>query len=186
MQDFQETTQLLKQWQSGDTSAFEIIIERVYSDLKDIAHQKLWDEFRGSGLDTTELLNEACILMMGKRSIDWQSRKHFLYTAGKAMYLFLIDLARRRHAKRNSGGWVKLYLEEEHGARRLSVEQILQVDEVLKTLGEEDPLLVEVVQLRFFAGYTIQETSEILEMPTITINRKWAFAKAVLKEHLKE
>lgn len=102
------------------------------------------------------------------------------------MYLFLIDLARRRHAKRNSGGWIKLYLEDDHGANKFSIEQILQVDEVLQKLAEEDPLLVEVVQLRFFAGYTIQETSEILEKPTITINRKWAFAKALLKEHLQE
>lgn len=183
-QDHTETTELLHQWRSGNVEAFEKLIERVYDELKKLAHHKLVDEFHGSGLRTTELLNEACILLMGKRDLDWKSRNHFMHTAGLAMYRFLVDESRRRKSLAQGGHVVKVPFEEAVGWVDLDNDTILALEKALDDLGQEDDALVNVVKLRFFAGFSIRETAEILNMPTITVNRKWRFAKALLKTKL--
>jgi len=181
-----DTTELLKQWQQGDSKAFHLLIDRVYHELKELAHKKLLDEFHGSGLNTTELLNEACLLLMGKRSLDWQSKKHFLHTAGIAMYRYLVDEARKRKTQRKGGDLVHIQLAEDSNHWTMDVDKILRLEKILNQLEAEDPTLVQISKLRYFAGFTIQETADILEIPTIQVNRKWAFAKAVLSERLNQ
>ena len=180
-----EITELLKQWKAGDHDAFRKVIAIVYDKLHAIAHGKLVSEFGGSGLQTTELLNEAYESLNKKKDMTYQSRQHFFHTAGLAMHRFLIDEARKRKTQRHGGHLVKTKLEEEHGSFRVDSETVLSINDALEDLAEEDPQLAEIVKLRFFADYTIKETAEILGIPVIKVNRQWAFAKAWLIKRMK-
>ncbi|CAM2063917.1 ECF sigma factor [Sulfidibacter corallicola] len=179
-----ETTDLIRQWQCGDGQAFDILIERVYDSLKTIARRNLAKEFRGSGLDTTELLNEACILMMGKQSVEMRNRRHFLNVASQACYRWLVDESRRRKTQKHGGEWVRVSIEEGHEPWNLDVDSVLVLDRLLTDLETQDPLLVRIVKMRTFAGFTIREVAELLEVPVITVNRKYGFALALLREKL--
>ncbi len=179
-----EITRLLHAWRDGQKEAFDQLIQLVYDHLHTAAHHALQQEFRGSGLQTTELLHEAYVQLLGKREVNWENRKHFFHTAGLAMHRFLIDQARKRNAKIKGGDIVHTPFTDEADPMNVDHETLLLVNEALALIEEDDPQLADIIKLRYFAGYTIKETAEILDMPVIQVNRRWTFAKAWLKDHI--
>ncbi len=180
----QEITRLLQKWRDGEEEAFNELIHQVYQQLHEIAHNHLEKEFRSSGLQTTELLNEVYLKLLGKQNVNWENRRHFYNIAAQAMYRLLIDEARKRGAQRHGGELLKTCLKDEHGFRKTDPAKLLLIDEALKTVEKTDPEMVQIVKMRFFAGYTIRETVDILGIPIIQVNRKWSFAKAWLQDIL--
>ena len=175
-------TRLLHAWRDGDQTAFDELIQLVYDHLHGIAHHQLEREFRGSGLQTTELLHEAYVQLLGKQNVNWENRKHFFHTAGLAMYRLLIDGARKRNSKQQGGEVVQMPFTDEADPMGVDDETLILVDQALALIEKEDAQLVDIVKMRYFAGYTIKEVAEILELPVIQVNRRWTFAKAWLKD----
>ena len=182
----QEITRLLKGWQNGDPKMLEEVQPFIERTLRGIAHNKLHQEKHGSGLQTTELLNEAYIYFLGKKQADWKSRRHFYRTAGLVMRNILVDEARKRKAEKRSGDHAQANLDDLGSNSQADPNVILSIHEALDHIEKEDPLLVELIDLRFFIGYSIKETSEILRIPVIRANRMWKFAKVWLYDYLKK
>ena len=180
----QKITILLNKWNDGDKEAFDQIIHLVYDELHRLAHKKLGREFYRGDLQTTDLLHEVIYSLEVGQS-NFKNTRHFYHTAGLAMHRFLIDLARKRQTCRHGGGLTKLPFRDEHGFLSLDSETVLMINDLLDELEQKDPIMVQVVKLRYFAGYTIKETAEILdEIPIVQVNRKWEFAKVWLKKRI--
>ena len=148
-----ETTDLIQEWQKGNQKAFNLLIERVYDNLKNIAHRQLNRELRGSQLQTTELLNEACVWMMQQKSLKIKSREHLVNLVSQAIYRLLIDLARQRKALKYGGNYQMVDIEYADVPWHSDEETVLQIDQALNHLEKEDPKLVSLVKLRFFCRF---------------------------------
>ena len=181
----EQITRLLGQWRNGDHKAFELLQKLVHKKLRGIAHNKLNEEMRSSGLNTTELVQEAYVALLGKREeVDWANRQHFFRIAGLVMRRILVDEARKRQAVKRGGDLMEMDLEEDRIPLNFDPDTVVLIDEALEDLGKNDPELVKLIELRFFVGYSIKRTAEILGMPIIRANRMWKVAKAYLYEFL--
>lgn len=182
-----DITQLLLDWKKGNVTSRDELWRRIDDKLRTIAHAKLEQEFRASGLDTAELVHECFISMVDRNRIDWQGRQHFFRTIAMVMQHFLVDQARKRNTVIHGGHLIRTEMEDtEDEVFRVDLDTILMVDQALEQLADKDSLLVQVVQMRFFAGFSIKETAQVLDIPVIKANRTWSFAKAYLYEYLKE
>jgi len=179
----EEITQLLTEWGNGDRAALEKLMPLVYEELRRLAHHYLRRERAGHTLQTTALVNEAYLKLVGEREMRWQNRAHFFGVAAQMMRMVLVDYARsRRYAKR--GG----------GARRESLDEALMVashraelvalDDALKGLAGIDERKSRVAELRFFGGLSVEETAEVLGVAPVTVMREWRLAKAWLHREL--
>jgi RNA polymerase sigma-70 factor (ECF subfamily) len=181
-----EISELLKDWSenSSDDSA-EALFKLVYEELRRQAHRYLQKEREGHTLQTTALVNEAYLKLFKQESVKWESRTHFFGIAATIMRRILIDYAKSRHRIRRGGSSEDLPLEN---ALTVSVSDtnfnLLELDEVLNRLAEKDPHLAKVVELRFFSGLDVAETSEVLGISESTVKRDWAMAKAWLHREL--
>lgn len=182
----EQITQLLNAWQNGDEHAFAKVFESVYQQLHRIAQNKLKNEYHGSAMRATALLNEAYLILFDKQGVELQSRDHFFNLAGLSMYRFLVDQARERKAVRHGGDIVHTVFDEQDMNHEIDANAILYIDEALEKLEEKDPELIQIIKLRFFAGFTIKETAEVMKLPVVNVNRRWTFAKAWLKKLLNE
>ena len=181
----EQITRLLGRWRNGDHEAFERLQAIVHQKLRGIAHNKLNQEMRASGLGTTELVQEAYVMLLGKRDeVDWANRQHFFRVAGVVMRRILVDEARKRQAIKRGGDLLETHLDEERIPLNFDPNIVLIIDEALQALDASDPELVKLIELRFFVGYSIKRTAEILGIPIIRANRMWKVAKAFLYEFL--
>jgi RNA polymerase sigma factor (TIGR02999 family) len=153
------------------------LLPLVYDELRKLAAAKLAHESPGHTLDATALVHEAW-LKLAEASIDWQDRTHFLRTAATAMRRILVDRARAKLTARRDGGQ---RVELPDIAAPLPDEQLLALDEALVKLGESKPEYAQLVELRFFAGLTGDETAEALGVSPATADRMWRYARAWLK-----
>ena len=157
----EEITILLHRWNQGDRQAFDRLVGRLHETLRQLAHGALMKEYRGSGLETAELLNEAYILLVDKQKIPWQNRAHFFNVAAQAMRWYLLDEARRRHSRRRGGDQVAVAGDGELAVDPglpdgLDPETLLMVNQVLEEVEDRDPELAKVVTMRYFAGFTVR------------------------------
>ena len=182
-----DITELLDRWHAGDAAAFETLVERVYAELRRIADRVLRGERAEHTLQPTALVHEAYLRLTGLRELKLQNRRHFYGAAAQAMRRILVDHARQRKALKRGGADVRLVpIDEARDAQAdLGVDvDIERLDEALVALASAAPDKARIVELRYFAGLSIQETAALLEIAPATVKRHWAFARAWLYREL--
>jgi len=172
-----DVTRLLAEWQNGDQSALDRLMPLVYHELRRIAARYLHSERSGHTLQTTALVHEAYLRLVDETRIQWQGRAHFFGVAATLIRNILVDHARTQKAVKRGAGIQKLSLEEAFAVPVDNENGILAVDDALRALGKIDPQQGRIVELRFFAGLTIEETAEVLHISSSTVKRDWILAK---------
>jgi RNA polymerase sigma factor (TIGR02999 family) len=180
MGDVQDhVTRILREFDERDNAADQLL-PLVYDHLQAIAHRRLRQERVGHTLQATALVHEAFIKLVGDKQSTWQDRGHFFRVAAEAMRRILIDHARKKKSQKRGGGRPVVPLSVIDLAEDHDPQQIIALDEALQTLEQEDPRAAEIVQLRFFAGLSVEETVEAMGLSERTVMREWAFARARL------
>ncbi len=177
-----EVTGLLQAWNAGDELALQKLSDLVYQDLHRAAHRYMRGERTAHTLQTTALIHEVYIRLVGSQQINWQGRTHFLAICARLMRRVLVDFARQQTYQKRGGGAVHLSLDEAltvSSSRHLDP-GLQALDEALKSLAEVDPRKAQVVELRFFGGLTVEETAEALAVSCETVMRDWKMARAWL------
>jgi|SRR5215470_17734365 len=177
-------TELLRQWNRGDQTALDKLLPVVYDELRSLAAGYLRKERRDHTLQPTALVHEAYLRLVKPSHVTWQSRAHFFGIAARIMRRILVDHARRRRAAKRQGGPFRVTLvlgERNSGERDLD---LLELDGALGRLERLDPDQARVVELRFFAGMTVEETAEALSLSPATVKREWRTAKAFLRQEI--
>jgi len=179
-----EVTLILDRVQQGDPKAAEELLPLVYDELRRLAAAKMAQQPPGQTLQGTALVHEAYLKLIGSGKEKWDSRKHFFAAAAEAIRHILIDRARRRLRQRHGENFERIDLDEIEIAAPAKEETLLQLDDALEVLRSESPEHAEIVELRFFAGFSEQEIASILQSSERTVQRQWAYAKAWLFEHI--
>lgn len=179
-----EVTLLLQEWRSGDRKALDALLPLVYEELRRLAHFQLQKERQDHTLQTAAVVHEAYLRLMGLNPPQWESRTHFFAIASQLMRQILVDYARRRVAEKRGGGACKLSLEEATVLSRQKDIDVLLLDDALKALAKIDLRQSNVVELRFFAGLSLEEISEALEIAPATVQRDWTAARAWLHREI--
>lgn len=182
-QSREAVTALLLRWRQGDKAALDRMVPLVYDELRRVARARLKAE-RGHSLQTTALVHEAYMRLVDLDRMTIHSRTHFFAVAARLMREILVDHARRRLAGKRGGDVTIVRLEDVSPAAKTSTVDVLALDEALDQLTTVDARLCRVVELRFFAGLNINETAEVLEVSTATVERDWVVAKAWLHQRL--
>lgn len=176
-----EVTQLLQAWSDGDADAFDRVMPLVYEELHRMAARYLVGERSTVSLQTTALINEVCMRLLGWDPIRWQNRGHFFGVSARMMRHVLVDIARRRRADRRGGpNAIHVPLEGIDLPATAPTADVLAVDTALEQLAAEDPRKARVVELRFFGGLSVEETAEALGVSVRTVHTDWALARAWL------
>ena len=176
--EIQDVTLLLTKWRNGDQSALDRLMPLVYGELHRIAGRYLHSERTGHTLQTTALVHEAYLRLVDETRIQWQGRAHFFGVAATLIRNILVDYARGQKAVKRGSGIGKLSLEEAFALQMADESpDILAVDDALQALSKFDPQQGRIVELRFFAGLTIEETAEVLQISPSTVKRDWILAK---------
>ncbi len=179
-----DVTQLLAAIRGGDRSSFEPLFRLVYEELYRRAHFQRRDGPATPTLNTTALVHEAYLKLAGAGNPDWEDRRHFFRVAARAMRQILVDAARRRAAGKRGGGGPVLDLDAAEIGADTQADEILALEEALSRLEGMNPRLARVVELRFFAGLTVEETAEAMETSERTVKRDWRLARAFLHQAL--
>jgi RNA polymerase sigma factor (TIGR02999 family) len=180
-----EVTRILSAIEQGDPHASEQLLPLVYNELRELAAQKLAQEKPGQTLQATALVHEAYLRLVDVATAPhWDSRGHFFVAAAEAMRRILIDNARRKQAEKHGGGWQRHELLEAELAIDSTGDELFAVDAALTQLATGEPLIAKLVELRFFAGLTLEEAAECLGISQRTAYRHWAFARAWLRREL--
>jgi len=175
-----ETTQLLRAWAGGDEQALDRLTPRVYEELRRIAGHLMRGERPGKTIQTTALVHEAYLRLVDIHNVDWQHRAHFFAISAQVMRHILLDRARRSSAAKRGGELERINLEEgaELGADR--ARELIALDDALNAMAKMDPRKARVVEMRFFAGLSVEETAEVLKVSADTVVRDWKLARAWL------
>ena len=180
----QHLTQLLVAWGDGDQSALDQLIPLVYDELRRLAHSHMRRERPGHSLQTSALVNEAYVRLVDQTNIQWQNRAHFFGIAARLMRQILVDYARRQRYAKRGGNAQRVVFDDLTIVSEERTADVVALDDALKTLAEIDPRQCQIVELRFFAGLSIDETAEVLSVSPGTVMRDWTFAKAWLRRAL--
>lgn len=181
-----EVTKLLAHLSKGDRGALDELFPLVYKELRSLAHSMLRDERNNLTLRTTELVHEAYMKLVDHHEIDFQDRRHFFAVAARAMRQVIVDQARKRTAEKRGGNLPTHPLEEATLKGSRSPVVVLAVHHALEQLADLHERQVRVVECRFFGGYTIKETANVLDVSTRTVQRDWRAAKAWLRRELQD
>jgi RNA polymerase sigma factor (TIGR02999 family) len=180
-----QVTELLVHWSQGDAGAREALIPLVYEELRRIARRRLWRERPNHTLQSAALVNEAYLRLVGQEAPHCQNRAHFFGVAAQLMRQILVDHARRRLAAKRGAGAPGFALDTKIGLPRKPEVDLVVLDEALKRLASLDPQQGRIVELRFFGGLSIEETSEVIGISPATVKREWATARAWLLREMK-
>lgn len=181
-----EITQLLIQWRGGDGSAMNALFSQVYDELQVMARQQLARMRPGQTLNTTALIHEAYLKLVNQDEVTLQDRKHFFGVTATAMRHILVDYVRNRHAQKRGGGAHVTSLTGVHLPVVTRDEDLITLDQALTELGKLNERLVQVVEMRFFSGMTIEEIAELFDISPRTVRRDWRKARAFLHQALSE
>ena len=178
-------TRLLQDWGNGDPRALERLTPLVYGELKRLAGRYLRRERPDHTLQSTALVHEAYLRLIDQRNVHWQNRAHFFGVAAQLIRRILVDYARNRNAAKRGAGACKLSLDDVIETPRIERGlDLVALDDALEALARIDPQQSRVVELRFFAGLSIEETAEVLRISPATVKRDWTAAKAWLYRDL--
>ena len=180
-----DVTQILSDIEQGDGQAAEQLLPLVYAELRKLAAAKMAQEKPGQTLQATALVHEAFLRLVDvQQAQQWDSRGHFFSAAAEAMRRILVERARKKAGPRAGGGAERVELSDVD----LEVEgpqlDLLALNEAIETLSTQDPRAAEIVKLRYFAGLTIKQTADLLQVSTATANSEWTYAKCWLRDAL--
>lgn len=168
----------------GDSRAVDQVFPLIYDELRRVAHLHLKRERPGHTLGTTALVNEAYLRLVDITRVEWQDRAHFLSMAARAMRRILVDHARTHCAARRGRGVTPVELRDEIAAADAQADELIALDAALEQLRAVSPRLVQIVEHRYFAGMTEDETAEALGVTSRTVRRDWVKARALLRRAL--
>jgi RNA polymerase sigma factor (TIGR02999 family) len=178
-----DVTKLLRQLRSGDRESAERLIAAVYGELRQVAARAMRQERPGHTLQPTALVNEAFLRLAGQSGVEWQDRAHFFGVAARVMREILVDYA-RKHSAAKRGGGQRITLDDTLLISHDRLDEVVACDQVLGRLEAMDPRQGRIVELRFFAGLSVEEVAEVMQISTPTVKREWASAKAWLHREL--
>jgi RNA polymerase sigma factor (TIGR02999 family) len=182
-----DVSHILSAIQGGDLQAAEKLLPLVYKELRRLAAQRLAREAPGQSLQSSDLVHEAYLRLVGEVSQpQWDSRAHFFAAAAEAMRRILVDNARRKKRRKHGGGRLRVELEASAILAKEPSEDLEALDEALDKLSREDPVKAELVKLRFFAGLTMPEIARVLKISLATVERHWTYARTWLYAELKD
>jgi RNA polymerase sigma factor (TIGR02999 family) len=179
-----EVTSLLREWSAGEKGALERLMPLVYDELQRLARSYLSHEREGHTLQPTALVHEAYLRLVDQTRVNWQSRGHFFGVAAQMMRRILVDHARARLTGKRGRGVRALTLDDALTVSPETDEALVRLDDALSALKEFDPKQCRLVELRYFAGLTLEETAEALSVSTATVKREWTVAKAWLRHEM--
>ena len=180
----QSVHELLAKWNAGDQQALEALVPLVYRELHGLAHHYLRGERSGHTLQTTALIHEAYLRLVKQGPFHTKNRMHFVAVAATLMRQMLVDHGRRyRAAKRGADCRVKL--DDDIDPVKSQDIDVLVLDDALNQLAQRDPQQSRIVELRFFAGLTVEETATVLDISAATVKRDWSMARAWLSRQMK-
>jgi RNA polymerase sigma factor (TIGR02999 family) len=182
--DPRDLTGLLQAWSRGDRDALAALAVLVQQDLREIARRLLANERRDGGWQPTELVHESYLRLLDWRAVHWQNRAHFFATAAQMMRRVLVDAARTRRAAKRGDGVSPVPLSSLDVAAPDRDVDIIAVEEALDTLAAVNARASQVVELRFFGGFTVEETAEALAISGRTVINDWNAARAWLYREL--
>ena len=177
-------TRWLRAWHAGDEDAYRRVSSMLYDELKRQARLCLRREPASNVLQTTALVHETFVRLIGAGDVDWQDRRHFLAAAARTMRRVLVDLAREQGAAKRGAGAVHVPLDAEIADGRPSILEFVALDKALESLAAIDPRKVQVIELRFFAGLSVEETAQVLDVSADTVARDWRMARTWLLREL--
>lgn len=175
-----DVTRILAAIEEGDGRAVGQLLPAVYLELRELAARKLSREKPGQTLQATALVHEAYLRLLGTEGQNVRSKTHFFAAAAEAMRRILIENARRKHRLKRGGDQQKVNLDEAVALAEQPSEDLVALDEALARLGQEEPVVAELVKLRYFAGLTLEQAAELLGMSRRTATRHWTFARSWL------
>jgi len=180
-----EITAMLKAWSKGENAPADEVFPLLYAELRKQAHSFLRRERPGHTLQTSALINETYIKLREQRNINWESRAHFFAISATLMRRILVDYAKTRQRAKRGAGALHVPVEQvviaAQGSDGIDLEAL---DDALTRLAEFDPEQARIVELRYFSGFTIEETASVLKLSDSTVKREWRAAKAWLAHEL--
>jgi RNA polymerase sigma factor (TIGR02999 family) len=179
-----QVTHLLQDWAAGDGAALDRLLPLVYEELRRVADRSMKRERPGHTLQATALVNEAYLRLVGQREARWQNRAHFFAIAAQCMRRILVDYARTRGYQKRGGDRHRVTFDEGLAVSDDRWSALVDLNDALANLAKVDERKARIVDLRFFAGLSIEETAEVLHVSPGTVMRDWTFAKAWLSRHL--
>jgi RNA polymerase sigma factor (TIGR02999 family) len=179
-----EITELLRAWHGGDEDAYRQVAAILYRELRQQATRTMRGSPVGSMFQATALVHEAFIRLASAHQVDWQDRGHFLATAGRTMRRVLVDLIREHGAAKRGAHAEHVSLDSGIAAGGPPPLDLIAVDRALERLAAVDPRKVQVIELKFFAGLTVEETAEVLDVSPDTVARDWRMARTWLLTEL--
>ena len=182
-----DISKILSQIESGDPAAAEQLLPLVYEELRKLAAVRIAQESPGQTLQATALVHEAYLrLVSGEPELQWDSRGHFLAAAGEAMRRILVENARRKRRIKHGGGRMRMDVDELALEAPQPPEDLLALDAALTKLQTVDALAAKLVHLRYFAGLTLDEAADALQIPSRSADRHWAYARAWLHREIQK
>jgi RNA polymerase sigma factor (TIGR02999 family) len=178
-----EVSGLLRAWGGGDRGALDRLTPIVYEELRRLASHYMRGERPGHSLQATALVNEAYVRLVDYKGMQWQNRAHFFAVSAQLMRRILVDHARRHNLKRG-GGVQHVSLDETAIVGGDRAPDLVALDDALHAMARLDPRKVQVVEMRFFGGLSVEETAEVLKVSSVTVMRDWSTAKAWLYREL--
>lgn len=180
-----EVTRLLAELDRGGAGALDRLVPILYNELRQIARRHMRGERPDHTLDTTALVHEAYVKLVGLDRMHWQNRAHFLSVAAQAMRRVLVDYAVGRRTRKRGGARQRVPLEDVPPHAAQPMETLLAIDAALRRLDGVDRRLTRVVECRYFGGMSVEETAQALQVSTATIKRDWSVARAWLNRELR-
>jgi len=177
-------TGLLRKWQEGDELALDQLLPLVQETLHRLAHRYVNRERAGHTLQTTALVNEAFIRLVGQQGVDWQSRAHFFAVSAQVMRHILVDYARQRASGKRGGGFRHVTLDGELAVSDARSAELVALDDALEALAKINPRGSRIVVMRYFGGMNNKETADVLQISETTVERDWRLARAWLFREL--
>jgi RNA polymerase sigma factor (TIGR02999 family) len=172
--------------EQGNHQEAHQLLPLVYAELRRVAAQLLMREKAGQTLQPTALVHEAYLRLVDQEHAQcWESRRHFFAAAAEAMRRILIENARRKQRVKHGGGFQRAEVELDHWVNEQPVEDLEALDEAMNDLSAEEPEKADLVKLRYFAGFTLEESAEMLGISRATAARHWAYARAWLYDRIK-
>lgn len=180
-----DITGLLVRWSEGDSEALDRLMPVIYAECRRLAEQQLRREHREHTLDPTALVHELYLRLVDQRRATWENRSQFFGVAARLMRRILVDYARARGATKRGGSMVRVSLDAAADTPNDSrVEDVVAIDDALQRLSAIDPEQVRIIELRFFAGLSVEETARLVDRSPRTVKREWRLAKAWLFREL--